>query len=101
MKLEKKMSLTEKEVRKIAKLSRIRLTDEEVVHFGKEISGILNWIEMLQEVNTDNVPRMASVSNISLQLRDDAVTDGNYRDAVLANAPDARYGCFAVPKVVE
>jgi aspartyl-tRNA(Asn)/glutamyl-tRNA(Gln) amidotransferase subunit C len=95
------MSLTEKEVRKIAKLSRIRLTDEEVVHFGKEISGILNWIEMLQEVNTDNVPRMSSVSNITLPLREDVVTDGDCRDDILANAPDARYGCFAVPKVVE
>jgi aspartyl-tRNA(Asn)/glutamyl-tRNA(Gln) amidotransferase subunit C len=93
--------LTEKEVRKIAKLSRIRLSDEEVVHFGKEISGILDWVEMLQEVDTNNVPRMASVSNITLPLREDVVSDGNYRDAVLANAPDARYGCFAVPKVVE
>jgi aspartyl-tRNA(Asn)/glutamyl-tRNA(Gln) amidotransferase subunit C len=93
--------LTEKEVRKIAKLSRIRLTDAEVEHFGKEISGILNWVEMLQEVDTNNVPRMASVSNITLPLREDAVTDGDYREQVLANAPDARYGCFAVPKVVE
>jgi aspartyl-tRNA(Asn)/glutamyl-tRNA(Gln) amidotransferase subunit C len=95
------MALTEKEVRKIAKLSRIRLTDEEVVHFGKEISGILNWVEMLQEVDTNNVPRMASVSAVTLPLREDVVTDGDCRDDVLANAPDARYGCFAVPKVVE
>jgi aspartyl-tRNA(Asn)/glutamyl-tRNA(Gln) amidotransferase subunit C len=95
------MSLTEKEVRKVAKLSRIRLTDDEVVHFQNELSGILKWVEMLQEVNTDNVPRMTSVSKAELPRRKDEVTDGNVRDEVLANAPDSQYGYFAVPKVVE
>lgn len=95
------MSLTEKEVRKVAKLSRIRLTDEEVVHFQKEISGIIDWVEMLGEVDTKGIPPMTSVSQATLPRREDKVTDGDVRDEVLANAPDNQYGYFAVPKVVE
>lgn len=95
------MSLTTAQVKKIAKLARIRLSDEEVVHYGKEISGILNWIEMLQEVNTDKVPRMSSVSSIGLSLRKDEVTDGNIQADILKNAPKSAFGCFEVPKVVE
>lgn len=95
------MSLTNAEVKKIAKLARIRLSDEEVVHFGTEISGILNWIEMLAEVNTDDVPQMASVSSIGLSMRADEVTDGNIQLEILKNAPKNSFGCFEVPKVVE
>ncbi len=94
------MSLTEKEVRKIAKLSRIRLSDEEVEHYGREISGILDWVEMLQEVNTDGVAQMFSVSDTKLPQRKDEVTDGGCRDDVLANT-ESQYGYFVVPKVVE
>lgn len=95
------MSLTTAQVRKIAKLARIRLSDEEVDHYGKEISSILNWIEMLQEVNTDKVPQMASVSSIGLSLRADEVTDGNIQTEILENAPKSAFDCFEVPKVVE
>ena len=95
------MSLTPQQVKKIAKLARIRLSEEEVEHYGKEISGILDWIEMLQEVNTDKVPQMASVSSIGLSLRPDEVTDGNIQADILKNAPKSAFGCFEVPKVVE
>lgn len=95
------MSLTTAQVKKIAKLARIRLSDEEVVHYGAELTNILNWIETLQEVNTDNVPQMASVSSIGLSLRHDEVTDGNIQADVLKNAPKSSFGCFEVPKVVE
>jgi len=95
------MSLTEKEVRKIAKLSRIRLEDSEIEHFQKELSSILNWVEMLQEVDTDNVEPITSVSQANLPRRKDEITDGNIRDDILANAPDSKYGYFLVPKVVE
>lgn len=95
------MSLTSTQVKKIAKLARIRLSDAEVDHYGKEISSILNWIEMLQEVNTDKVPQMASVSSIGLSLRTDERTDGNIQEDVLRNAPKSAFGCFEVPKVVE
>ncbi len=95
------MSLTEKQVRKIAKLSRIRLTDDEVVHFGDELSKIMDWIEVLQEVDTDNIPEMTSVANINLPQRIDEITDGNIQDQILKNAPENNHGCFVVPKVVE
>ena len=95
------MSLTTEQIKKIAKLARIRLSETEVEHFGKEISGILNWIEMLQEVNTDKVTQMASVSSIGLSTRPDEVTDGNIQADILKNAPKNAFGCFEVPKVVE
>lgn len=95
------MSLSEKEVRKIAKLSRIKLKDEEVGHFQEELSNILKWVEQLQEVDTKKVPPMASVVNMQSPSREDKVTDGNCRDDVLANATDSQYGYFVVPKVVE
>jgi len=95
------MALTEKDVLKIAKLSRIRLAPEEVVHYQGEINGILKWIEQLQEVNTDGVAALSSVSEQLLPWRKDVVTDGNIQEQVLKNAPNASYGCFAVPKVIE
>ncbi len=96
------MALTEKDVKKIAQLARIRLSAEEVPHYMGEINGILKWIEQLQEVNTDGVAPLASVSDQPLPWRKDEVTDGNIQEAVLKNAPGgAQYGCFAVPKVIE
>lgn len=95
------MALTDKDVKKIAKLARIRLSDEDVAHYGREINGILKWIEQLQEVNTDGVAPLASVSDQPLPWRKDEVTDGNIQEQVLKNAPNASYGCFAVPKVIE
>jgi aspartyl-tRNA(Asn)/glutamyl-tRNA(Gln) amidotransferase subunit C len=95
------MSLTTAQVKKIAKLARIRLSDEEVDHYGKEISNILNWIETLQEVNTDKVPQMLSVSSVGIPLRADEVTDGDMQADILKNAPKSSFGCFEVPKVVE
>ena len=95
------MSLTTAQVKKMAKLARIRLSDEEVIHFGKEMSGILDWVEMLQEVKTDDVPRMSSVSSIGLPTRADEITDGNIQEDILKNAPQSAFGCFEVPKVVE
>ena len=94
-------ALTTAQVQKIAKLARIRLSDDEVVHYGNEISVILNWIEMLQEVNTDKVTRMSSVSSVGLSLREDKVTDGNIQESIISNAPKSAFGCFEVPKVVE
>ena len=93
--------LSEADIRKVAKLARIRLSDDEVSHFQNEISSIITWVEQLQEVDTDNTAEMASVENTPLPQRKDEVTDGNIQKDVLSNAPDADYGCFMVPKVVE
>lgn len=95
------MALTDKDVKKIAKLARIRLSEDDVAHYGREINGILKWIEQLSEVNTDGVAALASVSDQPLPWRTDVVTDGNIQEQVLKNAPNASYGCFAVPKVIE
>lgn len=95
------MSLDSKDVVKIAHLARIAVTDEEKEHFAREISGILQWVEQLADVNTENIPIMTSVAHINLPLRADKVTDGNKQEAVLKNAPESDYGCFVVPKVME
>lgn len=95
------MALTEKDVLKIAKLARIRIAPDEVAHYAGEINGILKWIEQLQAVDTEAVAALASVSDQPLPWRKDEVTDGGIQPQVLANAPNAAYGCFAVPKVIE
>lgn len=95
------MTISKQDALKIGKLARIRLNDEEVEHYTGEINNILGWIEQLQEVNTDDVPQMTSVCEMSLPMRKDEVTDGGYQEKILKNAPANDYGCFVVPKVVE
>ncbi len=86
---------------KIARLSRLRLSPEEQARAAQELSSIFRWIEQLQTVNTEHAPEMTGVDQGALRMREDTVTDGNLQEAVLANAPSAAFGCFAVPKVVE
>jgi aspartyl-tRNA(Asn)/glutamyl-tRNA(Gln) amidotransferase subunit C len=95
------MSVTINEVRHIAKLARIAMSDEELARLEPELNNILGWIEQLAEVDTEGVEPLTAVIEQKLRLRDDVVTDGNCRDEVLANAPDAQHGFFAVPKVIE
>ena len=96
------MSLDKAAVTKIAKLARLRLSEEEKGFYAEKITGILKWVEQLQEVNTESVPQMTSVVSMALPMRRDEVTDGDIQDRVLANAPGgAEYGCFVVPKVIE
>jgi aspartyl-tRNA(Asn)/glutamyl-tRNA(Gln) amidotransferase subunit C len=95
------MSVTSAQVRHIAKLARIAMSDSELEALVPEINNILGWVEQLGEVNTDGVEPLTAVIDQKLRLRDDVVTDGRIRDEVLANAPDAQHGFFAVPKVIE
>lgn len=95
------MSVDTNTVRHIAKLARLRMSDGEVEALVPELNAILGWIEQLSEVNTDGVEPLTAVIDQKLRLRDDVVNDGDVRDAVLANAPDAQHGFFAVPKVIE
>ena len=88
-------------VAKVARLARIAVTEDDKEHFAKEISGILQWIEQLNQINTDGVPLMTSVVSATLPWRQDKVTDGNQQEAVVKNAPVSDYGCFVVPKVME
>jgi len=95
------MSVSSEQVRHIAKLARIAMSDEEIERLVPELNNILGWVEQLGEVDTDGVEPLTAVIEQKLRLRDDAITDGNCRDAILANAPDAEHGFFAVPKVIE
>lgn len=95
------MALNKAEVAHVAALARIRLTEAELEPLAAELSEILGWVEQLREVDTDGVPPMTSVAAMRLPMRDDVVSDGDCRDAILGNAPQTAKGFFAVPKVIE
>jgi aspartyl-tRNA(Asn)/glutamyl-tRNA(Gln) amidotransferase subunit C len=95
------MSVDTATVRKIASLARIAVSDSETEAMVAELNNILKWVEQLGEVDTDGVDPLAAVIPNHLRLRDDVVDDGGIRDKVLANAPQAEHGFFAVPKVIE
>ncbi len=95
------MSVSPDQVRHIAKLARIAMSDAELERLVPELNAIIGWVEQLSEVDTDGIEPLATVVDQKLRLRADVVDDGNIRDAVLANAPDAQHGFFAVPKVIE
>ncbi len=95
------MAIDNETVKRVAFLSRLRVDDEKIEATKEEFNKILSWIEELNEVNTDNIEPLISVNDSTLRLREDEITDGNYQEAVLSNAPDKEYDYFAVPKVVE
>ncbi|WP_323037451.1 Asp-tRNA(Asn)/Glu-tRNA(Gln) amidotransferase subunit GatC [Pararhodobacter sp.] len=87
--------------RRVAKLARIRVPDENLPVLAEQLSGILTFMEQLNEVDIEGIEPMTSVTPMRLKRREDVVTDGDIQDKILSNAPDAREGFFAVPKVVE
>jgi aspartyl-tRNA(Asn)/glutamyl-tRNA(Gln) amidotransferase subunit C len=95
------MSLDPATVRRIARLARIHVEEDEVARLQSELNGILGWIEQLNEVNVDGVEPLTGAAQMALKMRDDVVTDGGIPDKVLANAPDRAGSFFTVPKVVE
>ncbi len=95
------MAVDTETVRRVARLARIAVDEDELAPLAGELNGILGWIEQLNEVDVENVEPMTSVTPMRLRRRPDEVTDGNRRDDVLLNAPDARSGFYTVPKVVE
>ncbi len=95
------MTIDAATVRRVARLARIRESDERLDALASELSGILRWIEQLNEVDTEGVQPMASAVAVTLPLREDVVSGGGVPEAVLANAPAARGGFFVAPKVVE
>ncbi|MFT7098466.1 MAG: aspartyl-tRNA(Asn)/glutamyl-tRNA(Gln) amidotransferase subunit C [Rickettsiales bacterium] len=95
------MSLTPKEVTKIARLSKIEVLDENKPEIAKKLSKILDWVEILNEVDTKNVEPLLNVHQIAMTMAKDIVSDGAIADEILKNAPDAKYGYFTVPKVIE
>jgi aspartyl-tRNA(Asn)/glutamyl-tRNA(Gln) amidotransferase subunit C len=95
------MAIDRDTVRRVAALARIRVPETDLDTLAGELGNIIGWVEQLAEVKTAGVEPMASVADVALRRREDRVTDGNIRDKILANAPEAHDGSFAVPKVVE
>ena len=95
------MAVTTQEVQKIAKLARIAMSEDDAAALAPELNAILGFVEQLEEVDTSSVAPMAAVIPNTLRLREDAVTDGDVREKVLANAPARQGGFFGVPKVIE
>lgn len=95
------MAVDKATVAQVARLARIRVPDDQLEPLAKELSNILGWIEQLNELDTAGIEPMTSVARMKLPERDDKVTDGGYPEKILANAPQAAAGFFAVPKVVE
>ncbi|MFL2770026.1 MAG: Asp-tRNA(Asn)/Glu-tRNA(Gln) amidotransferase subunit GatC [Rhodospirillaceae bacterium] len=95
------MLLNDTTVQQIAVLARINIPKEDLASLGKELGVILDWIEQLQEVDTETVEPMTGGSDQTLTWRADGISDGGYAEKVLANAPESHEGFFGVPKVVE
>ncbi|WP_421701472.1 Asp-tRNA(Asn)/Glu-tRNA(Gln) amidotransferase subunit GatC [Aliiroseovarius sp.] len=95
------MSIDIETARKVAHLARIRVEEDRLPALAQEFNDILGFIEQLNEVDVEGIEPMTSVTPMRLKRRTDVVTDGDQQEKVLKNAPDAREGFFAVPKVVE
>lgn len=95
------MSIDKETARRVAHLARIEVSEDALEPLASELSHILTFMEQLQEVDVEGVEPMTSVTPMSLKRRADEITDGGYASKILANAPDAREGFFAVPKVVK
>ena len=95
------MQIDEATVRRIARLARVRITDDEATALQGELTSILDWVEQLNEVNTEAVEPMTQVVPMEMKKRADGVSDGDKAEAILSNAPMSEDGFFVVPKVVE
>lgn len=95
------MAVDKDTVTQIARLARIRISDEQRDSLTGELNNILNWIEQLDEVDTEGVEPMTSVVAIDVPMREDRVTDGGQAETVVGNAPEKARTFFVVPKVVE
>ena len=95
------MPVDSKMVRRIARLARIKVSEEDVPRLEGELNAILKWIEMLDEVDTSKAEPLTSMVRMQMKMREDVVTAGQDSDAVMANAPTKDDSFYVVPKVVE
>jgi aspartyl-tRNA(Asn)/glutamyl-tRNA(Gln) amidotransferase subunit C len=95
------MSVDAATVKRIGRLARIRIEDDQVAAYQDELNAILGFVEQLGEVDVTGVEPMTSVTPMALRRRDDVVTDGGYPERIVANAPLSEDNFFMVPKVVE
>jgi|TARA_Y100001970_G_scaffold288712_1_gene416782 aspartyl-tRNA(Asn)/glutamyl-tRNA(Gln) amidotransferase subunit C len=95
------MAIDLKTVKHISKLSRISVNDEKAKKLEKDLNSIFKWIEKLNELNTDEVEPLTSISETTMRLRKDKITSKNIREDILKNSPKDNKDYFVVPKVVE
>ena len=95
------MSVDTATVRRVARLARLKVNEEDLPRLAGELNAILSFVEQLNEVNIENVVPLTSVVNAAMRMRDDVVTDGHYAKAITQNAPASEDEFFMVPKVVE
>jgi aspartyl-tRNA(Asn)/glutamyl-tRNA(Gln) amidotransferase subunit C len=95
------MSIDKDTVKRVARLARMSVTEDEAENLKGELNSILDWVELLNEVDVADVEPMTSVVTQEMKKRDDVITDGNYADRVVSNAPASEDNYFMVPKVIE
>lgn len=95
------MALTLNDLRKIEDLARIKVPEQNQQSLLKDLSGILDWVDKLSQVDTKGVENYSDLYAISLPERQDTITDGQCVETIMANAPESAHNMFAVPKVVE
>ncbi len=95
------MTIDTKTVHRISRLARIKIPETDIESLKEDLNRILGWIEQLSEVKTENVQPLYNISLENMPRREDQINDGNYPNDILANAPEAGFGMFVVPKVVE
>jgi aspartyl-tRNA(Asn)/glutamyl-tRNA(Gln) amidotransferase subunit C len=95
------MSLSTEDVKRIAHLSRIEVTEDEAHAALQKLSGILGLIEQMQAVNTAGIEPMSHSQDVTQRLRDDVVTETNQRELFQSIAPAVENGLYLVPKVIE
>ena len=95
------MSVYAATVKRIARLARIRIEEDEIASYQGELNAILGFVEQLQEVNVEGIEPMTSVTPMTLRRRDDLITDGGFAEKIVSNAPLSEDNFFMVPKVVE
>ena len=95
------MTIDLKTIKHISKLSRISVNDEKAKKLADDMNSIFDFIEKLNELNTDNIEPLTSVAETTLKLRADEVKSENIRDQILKNSPEENEDFFVVPRVVE
>ena len=95
------MSIDNSTVKKVAKLARIEINEEEETTLIAELNNILGWVDELKQVDTDSIEPMLSVFNESMQMREDKAESNFDNSQILDNSPESSSGFFVVPKVVE
>ena len=93
--------ISNKDIKKLSRLSKINFEDSQLDDLTSKLSGIIDWVEKLDEVDTSNVKEMINVNDTALRLEKDEVSDGGITEEVLKNAKNSKYQYFAVPKIIE